>query len=100
VVRRTKEIGIRVALGARQLSVVRAVTSDIARMVALGLAAGAAGGLALAPFVARLLFEVKPSGFWSLAVPLAGLLSGAALAAVLPALRAARVDPMAALRQE
>jgi putative ABC transport system permease protein len=100
VVRRTKEIGIRVALGARQLGIVRLVTSDIMRTVAFGLAAGMAGGLALARFVATLLFEVKPSGFWSLALPLASLLSVAALAAVLPAFRAARVDPMVALLDE
>ncbi|MEX2299340.1 MAG: FtsX-like permease family protein, partial [Bryobacterales bacterium] len=100
VVRRTKEIGIRVALGARQLAVVRLVISEISILMALGLAVGAAAGFWLAQFLAALLFEVQPSDFWSLALPLACLLAAAALAAAPPALRAARVDPMVALRYE
>jgi predicted permease len=100
VVRRTKEIGIRVALGARQFGIVRLVTSEIMRTVAVGLAAGIAAGLTLSRFVTTHLFEVKPSGFWSLALPLACLLIGAGLAAVAPAFRAARIDPIVALREE
>jgi Transcriptional regulator PadR-like family len=68
--------------------------------VALGLAAGVAAGFWLAQFLATLLFEVRPSDFWSLALPLACLLAAAALAAAPPALRAARVDPIVALRYE
>jgi putative ABC transport system permease protein len=100
VVRRSKEIGIRVALGARQSGIVHLVTFDIMRAVAVGLAVGVAGGLTLARFVTALLFEVIPSGFWSLVLPLACLLLAAGLAVVAPAFRAARIDPIVALRQE
>jgi putative ABC transport system permease protein len=100
VVRRTKEIGIRVALGARQVGVVRLVVSDVVLVIAIGLGIGIAGGFALGRFVAALLFEVKPSDFWSLALPLACFLAASALAALPPAFRAARVDPIVALREE
>jgi putative ABC transport system permease protein len=100
VVRRTKEIGIRVALGARQLGVVRLVVSDVMLVIAVGLGIGIAGGLALGRFVVSLLFEVKPSDFWSLALPLACFLAASALAALPPAFRAAHVDPIVALREE
>jgi ABC-type antimicrobial peptide transport system permease subunit len=100
VVRRTKEIGIRVALGARQFGVVRLVISDVVLVVAIGLGIGIGGGFALGRFVATLLFEVKVSDFWSLALPLACFLLASALAALPPAIRAARVDPIVALREE
>ncbi len=100
VVRRTKEIGIRVALGARQFGVVRLVISDVMLVIAIGLGIGIAGGFALGRFVASLLFEVKPSDFWSLALPLACFLLASGLAALPPAFRAAHVDPIVALREE
>jgi hypothetical protein len=100
VVRRTKEIGIRVALGARQLGVVRLVISDVMVVIAIGLGIGIAGGFELGRFVSTLLFEVKASDFWSLALPLASFLLACALAALPPAFRAAHVDPIVALREE
>jgi predicted permease len=100
VVRRTREIGIRVALGARQSSVVRLVVREIAAVAAIGLVAGLLLGRLLARPVESLLYEVKPGDFWSLALPLTLLLSAAALAAFRPAWRAARVDPAVALRNE
>jgi predicted permease len=100
VVRRTREIGIRVALGARRASVVRLVTAEVGLVVAVGLAAGFAGGKLLTGFVAKLLFEVNPTDPASIGLPLVCLLACAVVAAVRPALRAARVDPAVALRED
>ena len=100
VVRRTKEIGIRVALGAPVGNVIRTVAGDVAAAVAIGVAGGLAGGLALARPIESLLFEVKASDFGSVAWPLAILLLASAAAAIPPAMRAAKVDPMEALRYE
>jgi putative ABC transport system permease protein len=100
VVRRTREIGIRVALGARRAAVVRLVVAEVGLVTAVGLAAGLAGGKLLAGAVGKLLFEVKATDAASIGLPLGLLLAGAAVAAVRPALRAARVDPGVALREE
>ena len=66
----------------------------------IGAACGLAGGLYASRFVESLLFEVAPRDFWSLALPLGTLLLAALLAAAVPAWRAARVDPVIALRNE
>lgn len=100
VVQRTREIGIRLALGAQQLTVVRSVVADAGLTTLIGAAAGLVGGLYLARFVQTFLYEVEPLDFWSLAVPITCLLVAGALAAVRPARRAARVDPVVALRYE
>jgi putative ABC transport system permease protein len=100
VVQRTREIGIRVALGSRQLHVVWTVMRDAGAAALVGAAFGLAGALYLARFVETLLFEVSPRDFWSVALPLGLLLLAALLAATLPALRVARVDPVIALRYE
>jgi predicted permease len=100
VVQRTREIGIRVALGARNLRVIRTVMAETGGAALAGAACGLAAALYLSRFVQALLFEVTPLDFWSLALPLGTLLLAALLAAALPALRAARVDPMIALRYE
>jgi hypothetical protein len=100
VLQRTREIGIRVALGARQSAVVRTVLTDAGWAVAGGIAVGLAGGLYASQFVKALVFEVTPFDFWSLALPLGTLVLSAILAATVPALRATRVDPVIALRYE
>jgi predicted permease len=100
VVQRTREIGIRVALGARRLGVVRTVVAEAGGTALVGAGFGLAGGLYLSRFVEALLFEVTPLDFWSLALPVGTLLVTAVLAAALPAWRAARVDPVIALRYE
>jgi predicted lysophospholipase L1 biosynthesis ABC-type transport system permease subunit len=100
VARRSRELGIRIALGARSSEVFRLVVREGMLRVAFGLALGIAGSFAATRFVSGMLFAVArtdPSVFG--AVTLA--LLGAGLAAcVLPARRATRVDPMEALRTE
>jgi predicted permease len=100
VVQRTREIGIRVALGARAVGAVRSVLTDSARTTLIGAACGLAGGLYASRFVETMLFEVAPLDVWSLALPLGTLLLTALVAAAVPAWRAARVDPVIALRNE
>jgi predicted permease len=100
VVQRRREIGIRMALGARQRTVVRSAVADILSLTVVGAIIGLAGGLGLARFVRALLFEVNPLDLTSIAIPVGVLLSAAVVAAIPPARRAARVDPIEALRDE
>lgn len=100
VAQRTREIGIRVALGAGQRQAIALVLRNIIWVVAMGLAGGVALGLGLGQFLTTLLFEIKPSDFWGIALPLVCLIAASALASVPPAIRAARVDPSVALRWE
>jgi ABC-type antimicrobial peptide transport system permease subunit len=100
VVHRNREIGIRVALGARPLGVMRTVFTEFGSAVLAGTVFGLAGGIYLSRFVERLLFQVSPTDLLSLAVPLIALLAVVTLAAVLPAIRATRVDPVVVLHCE
>jgi predicted permease len=100
VVQRKREIGIRLALGARPRSVIRSMVADLALLTLGGVIAGLACGVGLARFVRTLLFDVTPYDAASLLVPLLVLASAAIAAAVPPALRASRVDPIEALRDE
>ena len=100
VVQRTREIGIRAALGAGRLVVIRTVLAGSALVVAAGTVGGLAGGAYLARFLRSFLYEVAPLDSWSLALPLGALLLTAVAAALVPALRASRVDPADALRFE
>jgi len=95
-----REIGIRIALGARPVDVIRRTTSGLLTMVAMGLLAGLAGGIACGRLTESLLFEIKATDPGTVAAPLLTLL-GAALAAILPpAIRATRIDPAQTLRSE
>ena len=100
VTQRTREIGIRMSLGASRSRVLGEVLREGMRLALLGLAAGIAGAFALGRILASLLHEVKP-GDPAIFVATAGLLAAVALVACyLPARRAARLDPMTALRYE
>ena len=100
VTRRSRELGIRIALGARSAEVFRLVVREGMLLVALGVALGLAGSFAATRFVSGMLFDVArtdPNVF--VAVTLA-LLGSGLVACVLPARRATRVDAMEALRSE
>lgn len=100
VARRTREIGVRVALGARTGEVVRLVMGESLRLVALGAALGLIGALSLARLLQLLFHGVDPLDpvvYGTLALLLAAV---AGAASALPARRAARVDPVVALRAE
>lgn len=101
VVQRTREIGIRRALGATRRMAVSRVVTDAAIYSGIGMVAGLAAGLVLGErFVVTLLYDVKPFDPETLILPLAALVAIAVLAAIVPARRAASVDPMVALRDE
>jgi len=100
VVQRTREIGIRIALGARHWAAARTVVSDAVMTMVIGAVIGLVAGLYLSRFVETLLFEVKPLDFWSVALPLGILFLSALVSATFPAIRAARVNPVVALRDE
>jgi predicted permease len=100
VSQRTREIGIRVALGAERKHVLRLVLNEGMLVILAGLAAGLAASLILTRFLASLLFGVSPTDPLTFAA-VALLLAAVALAACyVPARRAMRVDPMLALRYE
>ena len=97
---RTREIGIRLALGAQPAALVRSVLGRVALAVAVGVVAGLAGGVYFARFVQTFLFEIEPVSLSSLGLPVFCLLAVALIAAWSPARRATRVDPAEALRME
>jgi predicted lysophospholipase L1 biosynthesis ABC-type transport system permease subunit len=100
VTTRTREIGIRAALGASRFDVIRLVLRNGASPVVGGLAVGTAIAVILAPALSGMLFGVTPRDGMSLAISLAALACAALLANIVPARRAARIDPVVALRVE
>ena len=100
VSRRTREIGVRLALGAERRAVVMRVMSESFVLAAVGTAAGLAAALALGRFVRGLLFQITPSDPFSMTVAVTVMFIAAVLSGLGPAWRASRVDPVVALKSE
>jgi ABC-type antimicrobial peptide transport system permease subunit len=100
VSRRTTEFGVRMALGARRSHVLRSVLGESLKVVAYGLAAGVPAALVASAWLSSLLFGVSPNDPLTIVTASLLLAAVAAAAGVLPAWRAARTDPIVALRAE
>ena len=100
VTRRTREIGIRIALGARTSQVAWPVLREAAVLVVIGLGVGLGAAWWLTRYVESQLYGVAPHDRWTLIVCAVALTTVAGLAAWVPARRATRIDPLAALRSE
>lgn len=100
VARRTNEIGIRMALGARSQDVLRLVMQESMILVVVGVAIGIAIAFGTGRFVATLLFGLPPTDVVTMLVAIAVMIGVSAFAGYVPARRASRVDPMVALHQE
>ena len=100
VAQRTREIGVRVALGAQQLDVFSLVVGKGLKLAVVGSAIGLLGALAVTRLVSRLLYGVSPIDPVTFASMSLLLVAVAMLASWIPARRAAKVDPMEALRYE
>ncbi|MGO8817680.1 MAG: ADOP family duplicated permease [Terriglobia bacterium] len=100
VSQRTREIGIRMALGAERANILRMVLQSSLRLISVGLALGLCGGAAVTRVLQTFLFEVKPTDAATFAAVAALLAAVALLATYIPARRATKVDPIVALRYE
>jgi ABC-type antimicrobial peptide transport system permease subunit len=100
VSQRTREIGIRMALGAKKDELMRMFVGQGLRLALIGVACGLVAAFGLTRLMKSLLFEVKPADPVTFITVALGLVLAAALASYLPALRATTVDPMEALRAE
>jgi len=97
---RTSEFGLRMALGAHPAMLLRLVVRSGMKLALTGAGLGMAGALALSRLMSNVVFGVSPRDPWALAIGVTTILAAAFLGVLIPALRAARVDPMVALRYE
>jgi len=97
---RTREIGIRMALGARRQNVLALIIGQGMRPVFVGMVVGMAGAFGLMRLLANQLYEIKPTDPATFGIVALGLLCMSLVACYMPARRAAKIDPMAALRAE
>jgi ABC-type antimicrobial peptide transport system permease subunit len=100
VARRTREIGIRMALGAGRSSVMWMVLRETLTLAAIGVAIGLTGAYAVTRLIQAQLFGVQPTDLLTLAAASLGIAAVTALAGYIPARRATAIDPMNALRWE
>jgi ABC-type antimicrobial peptide transport system permease subunit len=100
VAQRTREIGVRMALGARESTVATMVVRESLGVVGIGLAIGIVGALALTRVLASLLFDISPTDPLTFVAVTLGLGAVAVAASYLPARRASSVDPIVALRSD
>ena len=97
---RTREMGIRLALGSTRATITRLVVSDALRMASVGIGVGVLGALGGGPVIASMLFQTSSREAASMAIASGVLLVATIVAAAVPAWRAARTDPVVALREE
>ena len=100
VTQRTREIGVRIALGAQPRDVLRVILGHGMRLVFSGIALGTVGAIVLTRWMASFLYDVKPTDPFTFSAVALLLVMTAILACYFPARRAMRVDPMVALRHE
>jgi predicted permease len=100
VAQRTKEMGVRIALGAQPGLVIWLVMKEVLLLLSIGLAVGIPAAMGLGRFVAAQLYGVKASDPWIAGVTMIVLIAAASAAGLIPAYRASRIDPMIALRYD
>jgi ABC-type antimicrobial peptide transport system permease subunit len=100
VSRRTREIGIRMALGAQRASVIRMVLAETLRLVAVAIPLGLGGALAASRYMGSMIYGIRPTDTLTFAGSSLAVIVVALLSSQVPALRAIRIDPARVLRDQ